>query len=457
MKLKPFKSTNKKLNIHKLVSKTKIIPRTNYSEIRLLPHQFKFITSKSKTTVLLGGRGCGKTTSAVYLISLFLVYGYSGIVTAQTYKLLKINIMKEVVTFLRRCGCQFTFNKTDQIVTMTNGAVLCGFSAENSQVDTLRGPSNLKFLVMDEAALADKHFFATVIACLRGRDITLPRIYLLTTPKGGRNWVSEIVKSGKCALIKATTMDNTYLASDYVQTLKSFYSDSFVQQEIYAQINEEDSIDQVIPSTQLYEAFNRLIDKPFDKSKRIIGIDLARYGNDEVVIYYRDAYKIRKYASLSGNKKETFIIFDYVKKLSPNPKNCILNVDGTGGFASGITDVARKFGYTVNEINFSEASPDKHYANMRTYLYFKFLEYLPLLGIEKSDKLENEVLATKYLINNKNQIALISKDEIKKVLQCSPDDADALVLTCYSPLIVPFNFGSEESSNSVDTIMNEDY
>ena len=425
------------------------------TEVTLLPYQKAFITSTAKTTVLLAGRGSGKTTAAVYLISIYLCSGYSGIVTAQTYRMLKLNIMKEVVSFLKRIGASFKFNQTDHVITMSNGAVLVGLSAEDSQVDSVRGLSNLKFLVMDEAALALKSFFVTVIACLRGKGISLPRIYLITTPKGGRNWVSEIAKSHECYLVKATTYDNKFLSDDYVQTLKSFYSESFVQQEIYAQINDEDSTDQVLPTKLLLEAYDRYDDPAFDRSKRIIGIDAARYGDDEITIYFRDAYKVTKFCSLSGKDKESFKVFDKIRKLSPNPDNCVINIDGTGGFAAGIVDIARKSKYEVNELNFGAASPDSHYANLRTYLYFHFKDCLPKLGMQKDDKLEEELLATKYLINSKNQIALIPKDEIKKVLQHSPDDADGCVLTCYSPLIIPI--GKKESANSLDAIMNAEY
>ena len=429
---------------------------SNNEEVSLLPYQKIFLTSTAKTTVLLAGRGSGKTTAAVYLIAIYLCNGYSGIVTAQTYRMLKLNILKEVASFLKRIRASFKLNQTDHVITMSNGAVLIGLSAEDSQVDQVRGLSNLKFLVMDEAALALKSFFITVIACLRGKGISLPRIYLLTTPKGGRNWVSEIVKSHDCFLVKATTYDNTFLSDDYVPTLKSFYSDSFVQQEIYAQINEEDSTDQVLPTKLLLEAYDRYPEPAFDRSKRIIGIDAARYGDDEITIYFRDAYKVTKFCSLSGKDKESFNVFDKIRKLSPDPDKCIINIDGTGGFASGIVDIARKSKYEVNELNFGAASPDAHYANLRTYLYFHFKDCLPKLGMKKDDKLEEELLATKYVINHKNQIALIPKDEIKKVLQHSPDDADGCVLTCYSPLIVPIG-NKESASSSIDQIMNTEY
>ena len=115
------------------------------TEVTLLPYQKAFITSTAKTTVLLAGRGSGKTTAAVYLICIYLCSGYSGIVTAQTYRMLKLNILKEVVSFLKRIGASFKFNRTDHVVTMSNDAVLVGLSAEDSQVDSVRGLSNLNF------------------------------------------------------------------------------------------------------------------------------------------------------------------------------------------------------------------------------------------------------------------------------------------------------------------------
>lgn len=56
------------------------------------------------------------------------------------------------------------------------------------------------------------------------------------------------------------------------------------------------------------------------------------------------------------------------------------------------------------------------------------------LAIEDDSALERELTSPEYTHNARDQIQLEKKSEIKKRLGISPDDADALALTCAMPV-----------------------
>jgi hypothetical protein len=90
----------------------------------------------------------------------------------------------------------------------------------------------------------------------------------------------------------------------------------------------------------------------------------------------------------------------------------------------------------IIDIGFANAAPDNHYANMRTYIWWKMREALQVgLAIEESPELETELTAPEYAHNNRDQLALEKKSDLKKRIGVSPDDGDALALTFAMPVM----------------------
>ena len=63
---------------------------------KLLPHQKQFIKSTANTTVLLAGRGAGKSVVASFVALLSLLKQQRIIVFAQTSQALRENLMTEI-------------------------------------------------------------------------------------------------------------------------------------------------------------------------------------------------------------------------------------------------------------------------------------------------------------------------------------------------------------------------
>ena len=191
--------------------------------IELLPHQRRFLQSEKTFTILCGGRSCGKTFCASWLVVQWLLRGFDVLCTAQSYKTLERVLFKGVVEKIAELGITPECNKTKMEIRL-NGHTAYFYSAEKSNIDNVRGLTNIKALVMDEAALASKEFLDVAMATLRGEGIGDPRIYMMSTPKGGKNFFSKIIRETPpedIEIIYARSRDNTTLSEKFFRSLEA--------------------------------------------------------------------------------------------------------------------------------------------------------------------------------------------------------------------------------------------
>jgi len=85
--------------------------------------------------------------------------------------------------------------------------------------------------------------------------------------------------------------------------------------------------------------------------------------------------------------------------------------------------------HNVQEVNFGAASPDRHQANMRAYMWNKMRDWLEHGAIVSDQVLENDLIGPCADRNRRDQLVLESKQDLQKRGIDSPDNADALALT----------------------------
>ncbi|BAP80912.1 phage terminase large subunit [Pseudomonas sp. MT-1] len=195
---------------------------------------------------------------------------------------------------------------------------------------------------------------------------------------------------------------------------------------------------QLIPTDWVAEAMRR--EAVFGLSDALIcGIDIARGGADNNVIRFRrglDARSIKPIRIPGSETRDTTVFIAKVCTTVKEHKPDAVFVDSTG-VGGPVADQLRRLmpGIVIIDVNFASAAPDNHYANMRTYIWWMLREALRAgLAIEQCPDLEAELTSPEYTHNQRDQIALEKKSEIKKRLGISPDDADALALTFTFPV-----------------------
>ena len=172
----------------------------------------------------------------------------------------------------------------------------------------------------------------------------------------------------------------------------------------------------------------------------ILGVDVARCGDDRSVIFCRvgmDArsWKHREYRGLDGWQLGAKVAEFYNDLVSAGARRVVINIDA-GGVGSSPLDWLRKNGYEVNGINFGESPSRKDlYANKRAEMWARGREWLKAGGqIENSDDLITDLTGVEFDYTPKNLLLLEKKEDMKKRGLSSPDLADALMLTLAIPM-----------------------
>ncbi|MNR15781.1 hypothetical protein D3C85_1323370 [compost metagenome] len=172
----------------------------------------------------------------------------------------------------------------------------------------------------------------------------------------------------------------------------------------------------------------------------VCGIDIARGGADNNVVRFRrglDARTIPKVKIPGSETRDTTKFIAKVCTLVVEKKPDAVFVDSTG-VGGPIADQLRRLlpGVPIIDVNFASQSPDAHYSNMRTYMWWKMRDGIKAgLAIDDDPELEAELTSPEYNHNARDQLQLEKKDDIKKRLGISPDDADALALTYAMPVM----------------------
>lgn len=393
--------------------------------IHLLPHQRRFIESEKPVSVLCGGRGCGKTEAAGLAGAISLLKGERIVMTAQSYKVLRYNLFERLIQKLTvDFGVKPKVNYTDMVVRLGEGAAFF-WSADTKDPNGMRGLDRINKLFMDEAALATREFYQIAIATMRGEGLKNPQAFLMTTPRGVGNWVSQMRGKESAEWIGASMRDNTKLDESYYRMMESQYFGKFARQELLGEVLDGEDVDSVFETIDLMAAKNRDDAKAFGRA--VLGVDVARFGDDRTTFWKR----IGKVANRAGSleKSDTFAIMDGVRKAADR-ESCTVNFDGSGNQAGGPIDMLRREKWDVNEIMFNASSPDSHFKNMRTYMYMNLREAIRRgLKIPDDDRLLEELQAVRYTMAEQGVMQLVPKEQTKKALGRSPDDADGLALT----------------------------
>lgn len=183
-------------------------------------------------------------------------------------------------------------------------------------------------------------------------------------------------------------------------------------------------------------------DMPFFKTVggvAAVGVDVARFGDDQSVIRTRvgrDARSIppKKYRSLDTMQLSAKVA-EHVNYLKQQlGLRVVLFVDG-GGVGGGVVDRLRQLGYDVVEVQFGGAADEPlKYINKRTEMYARLKAALPSIYLDRDEELATDLTGAEYMLNDKDQVVLERKRDMKKRGMASPDNGDALALTYAFPL-----------------------
>ena len=195
------------------------------------------------------------------------------------------------------------------------------------------------------------------------------------------------------------------------------------------------SASKLISSSDVKRAFESKIFS--SDSPLVIGLDIARFGDDNTVFCFRRGRHCQQFEILK--KQDVVSVANYCQGIiqSHNPARVFLDV---GGIGAGVYDIlySRGFRHIIRAVNFgSKAILEDRYVNRRAEMWDNARAWLSQemsVQIPYDEEFSDELCAVNKKYDSLGRLLLESKDEIKKRLGRSPDKADAFVLTFAEPV-----------------------
>lgn len=167
----------------------------------------------------------------------------------------------------------------------------------------------------------------------------------------------------------------------------------------------------------------------------LIGVDVARFGDDDTVIYPRIGYDARSWPARRYNGLDTVQVvgkvIDTIRDFQQLGKQVVgLFIDG-GGLGGGVVDQLRHLGYNPIEVQFGNKAIDGiTYRYRGDEMWGRMRDSMDKLCIPADIDLKAQLTQREYGYTlSGNKIHLETKTEMKKRGLQSPDLADALALT----------------------------
>jgi hypothetical protein len=272
-------------------------------------------------------------------------------------------------------------------------------------------------------ALADREGWAVFIGTPKGQN-QFYEMYRHAEKSTG--WYSCIYRADETGVLPA----------EELKDMQAQMTEMEVRQELLCDFTASAS-DVVIPIDLVTEAVGRAMDAENVQGQPVIlGVDVARFGDDRTVICVRQGLLLREmrtFTGLSTMDTASAVVSCYTE-FSP----AAVFIDA-GAMGAGVIDRLRQLGYQSTEINFGAAAMDtERYANIRAEMYFKCRDWLQGGGVlTQNADLKAELASVEYKFTSNGRILLEPKEKVKERIGKSPDLADALVLTFAMPVYVP--------------------
>jgi len=396
---------------------------------KLIKPQADFILSRVRYPAFVGAWGTGKTAMGISkIMSLSKTYPNNlGFIFRKEFVDLRDSTM---VDFELYTGLKINSKRE---VDLPNGS-----SIKFRHLEELHNIQNVNlgwFMIEQAEELDTDDPFFTLFGRLRRKGCLQQGIIIANT--NGRNWIYKnwklnTLKGGE--LFEAKTEDNaSNLSKEFTDSLEVLRSKKPGLYKRFVENSWEESgdTDVMISSAVVNKALKREL-SPSMPIRRIVSIDVARYGDDKTVMYALEQGARKETVTLGRvvyEKKSTMESVGLAVIFAKKHKVDAFAVDeiGVGG---GVADRLQELGYSIVFVNASKKSIDsKVYFNTRAEIYQTGADLFEedKISLNKEDEdLREELSWSRYkAIKSSGIFQVEAKDDIKKRMGRSPDHADA--------------------------------
>jgi hypothetical protein len=170
----------------------------------------------------------------------------------------------------------------------------------------------------------------------------------------------------------------------------------------------------------------------YDWAPRILGGDVARFGDDQSVLYPRQG--LAYFQPLVLRKMDSIQVAGHWGQKANDWGADSIQIDGTGGYGAGVIDIMRDAGFTIAEVQFAGEPFDPKFYNKRAEIIYTFCEHVKSGASIPDDPLLIAEASTATYTYKKDRIMVEEKDQMKARLGRSPDNLDAAACTHAYPV-----------------------
>lgn len=431
--------------------------------------------AKNKRTTIRSGHGCGKSTTAAWLIMWFLcTRPYAKVAcTAPTARQLSDILWSELSKWLRQSilADEFVVQK-DKIFHKSapkewwaraiSPSVKAG---KDEQAETLAGLHGDHLLIVcDEASGIPDPVYVPLEGALTQED---NKVLLIGNPTKNKGYFYDThfdpSISKNWNRLHWDSRNSSNVTKEMVQYFMNKYGlDSNVFRIRVAGEPPLEDEKTLIPLHWAQQCVDSGVTCDPD-DPLFLGVDVARYGDDKSIILPRQGLVISPWQTFQSMNTHT--LGGFINQSYQDYEASGLAIDEIG-VGAGVTDYLMKLGHLkCFGVNVAESSSDKmRYARLRDELWWKVREkcrkgmynfpndLIPRddgVMMRMGDELANELSTPLYDYDQNNAIKVESKKDMKARGIPSPNIADALCLTEYFESVAIQVFGNAKAKKKL--------
>jgi hypothetical protein len=401
------------------------------------------------------GHGVGKTALVCWIIlwSISTKPDTRGVVTANTETQLKTKTWAELGKWFHMFIAKDFFSLTATALFAKDSAHertwridMVPWSERNTEAFAgLHNKERRILVVFDEASAIPDIIWETtegaltdanteIIWCVFGNPTRNTGRFRECFPgqRHAREWKTKQVDSREVSLTNKAQMDSW---------INAYGEDSdFVRVRVRGVFPRTGEME-FISSEDVETAATREIEN-YPHDPLVIGVDVARFGANETVIFFRKGRDARSIPPIRLRGASVVQVATKVSEVYSTHRVDAVFIDG-GGVGGGVVDNVRalaihcfdiQFGGKPESIGFAWGADNEKYANKRAEMWGSMRAWLKGGSIPWDADLKAQLIGPTYTYNLKNEILLEKKEDMMKRGLDSPDLADALALTFAMPV-----------------------
>ena len=242
--------------------------------------------------------------------------------------------------------------------------------------------------------------------------------------------------------IRALVTDNPTATPEYIAQLKKG-DKAKVERLFYGNFDYDDDDSALMD----YDSICDLFQNPsVPEGEMFMSVDVARFGKDATSIFIWSGWRVTHVNLLA--KSSTVETAEKIMQLANQhhipAANVIVDEDGVGG---GVVDYLRRHspavkGFVANKSPIKRGNGDHNYNNLKSQCYFMLANFVNerRMWFMPTDKIIKDMLIQELEVVKKRHIekdgknAVLPKEEVKMMIQRSPDYSDAMMMRMYFEL-----------------------